>query len=149
MARHILHYAGAVIFTLIFTIVVVEPLATPHKYPKKDTWTVEDSKGYAFNRLSDGRDKQMSCLGKLWGKESAWNPNAYNKVKVMGRNAGGIPQILGLDPATPPTKQIDRGLSTYTIGIQPLVKLGLTSKRKVGTNAIEKRYLFCTLRLLR
>ena len=44
MARHILHYAGAVIFTLIFTIVVVEPLATPHKYPKKDTWTVEDSK---------------------------------------------------------------------------------------------------------
>jgi hypothetical protein len=31
------------------------------------------------------------------------------------------------------------GLSTYTIGIQPLVKLGLTSKRKVGTNAIEKK----------
>ena len=111
MARHILHYAGAVIFTLIFTIVVVEPLATPHKYPKKDTWTVEDSKGYAFNRLSDWRDKQMSCLGKLWGKESAWNPNAYNKVKVIGRNAGGIPQILGLDPKTPAPLQIDRGFA--------------------------------------
>ena len=52
----------------------------------------------------------MSCLKKLWGKESAWNPEAYNRIKVMGRNAGGIPQLLGLDPATPPTKQIDRGL---------------------------------------
>jgi hypothetical protein len=52
----------------------------------------------------------MSCLSKLWGKESAWNPEAYNKIKVMGRNAGGIPQLLGLDPSTPPTQQIDRGL---------------------------------------
>ena len=110
MARHIAHYIGALIFTIIFTIVIVEPLSTPHKYSKKDTWTVEDSKGYAYNRLSDWRDKQMSCLSKLWGKESAWKPTAYNKVKVMGKNAGGIPQLLGLDPATPPTKQIDRGL---------------------------------------
>jgi hypothetical protein len=47
----------------------------------------------------------------LWTKESNWRPNAYNKVKVMGKNAGGIPQLLGLDPKTPAPKQIDRGLS--------------------------------------
>lgn len=94
----------------VFTIVVVEPLKPPHKYPHQQTWTPDDSKAYAYDRLGLWRDKQMSCLNKLWGKESAWNPEAYNKIKVGGRNAGGIPQLLGLDPATPPTKQIDRGL---------------------------------------
>lgn len=110
MAQYFSRLTIAAIFTAIFTIVVVEPLNSPHKYPTQDTWTVEDSKSYAYDRLSAWRDKQMSCLSKLWGKESAWNPEAYNKIKVMGKNAGGIPQLLGLDPATPPTKQIDRGL---------------------------------------
>lgn len=110
MAKYISRLAAATIFTAVFTIIVVEPLSQPHKYHTQDTWTVEDSKGYAYDRLSVWRDKQMSCLSKLWGKESAWNPEAYNKIKVMGRNAGGIPQLLGLDPATPPTQQIDRGL---------------------------------------
>ena len=91
MARHITHYIGALIFTIIFTIVIVEPLSTPHKYSKKDTWTVEDSKGYAFNRLSDWRDKQMSCLSKLWGKESAWNPKAIGNLTGTHR-VYGIPQ---------------------------------------------------------
>jgi hypothetical protein len=54
--------------------------------------------------------KQMKCLGLLWGKESAWNPNAFNSVKVMGKHAGGIPQLLGLDPDTPAPRQIERGL---------------------------------------
>ncbi len=110
MAKYISRLTVAAIFTAIFTIIVVEPLTAPFKYQHQDTWTVEDSKGYAYDRLSVWRDKQMSCLSKLWGKESAWNPEAYNKIKVMGRNAGGIPQLLGLDPATPPTQQIDRGL---------------------------------------
>jgi hypothetical protein len=96
--------------TALFTILIVEPLKPPHKYPHQNTWTPDDSKAYAYDQLGLWRDKQMSCLKKLWGKESAWNPEAYNKIKVGGRNAGGIPQILGLDPATPPTKQIDRGL---------------------------------------
>jgi hypothetical protein len=52
----------------------------------------------------------FGCLAKLWGKESAWNPRAFNPIKVNGMNAGGIPQILGLDPAMPHTKQIDRGI---------------------------------------
>lgn len=110
MAKYWIRLAIAGAFTLVFTLGVVAPLKPPHKYPQQDTWTPDDSKAYAYDRLGLWRDKQMSCLKKLWGKESAWNPDAYNKIKVMGRNAGGIPQLLGLDPKTPPTKQIDRGL---------------------------------------
>jgi hypothetical protein len=54
--------------------------------------------------------KQFSCLAQLWGKESGWNPRAFNPVKVNGKNAGGIPQILGLDPKLHHTKQIDLGI---------------------------------------
>jgi hypothetical protein len=74
-------------------------------------WRVEDSKAYAQDMLSEWQYKEWLCLNKLWTKESNWRPNAYNKVKVMGKNAGGIPQLLGLDPKTPPPLQIDRGLS--------------------------------------
>jgi hypothetical protein len=80
----------------------------------KDTvrtaWTTADSKAYARDKLSEWQNKQWACLGKLWGKESAWNPKAYNSIRVMGKHAGGIPQLLGLDPDTPPTRQIERGL---------------------------------------
>jgi hypothetical protein len=110
MAKYLVRVGVAIVFTMLFTAIIVEPLVPPHKYPQQRTWTTEDSKAYAYDRLGVWRDKQMSCLSKLWGKESAWNHEAYNKIKVMGRNAGGIPQLLGLDPATPPTKQIDRGL---------------------------------------
>lgn len=110
MGKYLIRYGVALGFTVLFTILVVEPLKPPHKYPHQTTWSTDDSKAYAYDQLGLWRDKQMSCLKKLWGKESAWNPEAYNTIKVGGRNAGGIPQILGLDPATPPTKQIDRGL---------------------------------------
>ena len=110
MANYWVKLLVVTVFTGLFTVLVVEPLKPPHKYPHQDTWTTDDSKAYAYDRLGLWRDRQMSCLKKLWGKESAWNPEAYNKIKVAGRNAGGIPQILGLDPNTPPTKQIDRGL---------------------------------------
>jgi hypothetical protein len=76
----------------------------------KVAWSVADSKAYARDKLSEWRDEQWSCLGKLWGKESAWNPDAYNSIKVMGKHAGGIPQLLGLDPSTPAPRQIERGL---------------------------------------
>jgi hypothetical protein len=76
----------------------------------RTTWTKTDSKAYARDKLSVWQNKQWSCLNRLWGKESAWNPNAYYSVKVMGKHAGGIPQLLGLDPKTPPTRQIERGL---------------------------------------
>ena len=110
MAKHFVRLGIALALASAFTLFIVEPLRPPHKYSHQLTWTPEDSKAYAYDRLSMWRDKQMSCLSKLWGKESAWNPDAYTKIKVMGRNAGGIPQLLGLDPSTPPTKQVDRGL---------------------------------------
>jgi hypothetical protein len=74
-------------------------------------WTKVDSKAYARDRLLELADKEWICLDKLWTKESHWESNAYNKVKVMGKNAGGIPQLLNLSPSTPPTMQIDRGLA--------------------------------------
>jgi hypothetical protein len=74
------------------------------------TWSKEDSKAYARDKLSEWRDNQWSCLNKLWNKESAWNPDAWNSIRVMGKHAGGIPQLLGLDPAIPAPRQIERGL---------------------------------------
>lgn len=54
---------------------------------------------------------EYKALVKLWTAESNWRPQAYNKISVDGKNAGGIPQILGLDPATPAPDQIDKGLT--------------------------------------
>ena len=104
------------ILTVALLIMVGIRFATPVSSPPavldpKMEWTIEDSKAYAQDKLYDFKHKQWNCLNKLWTKESNWRPNAYNKVKVMGKNAGGIPQILGLDPKTPAPKQIDRGLS--------------------------------------
>lgn len=73
-------------------------------------WTKEDSKAYAKDAVNDWATKQYQCLASLWGKESAWKHTALNPEKVMGKHAGGIPQLLGLSPLTPPTIQIDRGL---------------------------------------
>jgi hypothetical protein len=74
-------------------------------------WEVADSKAYAQDVVLAWADNQYLCLEKLWTKESNWRPEAYNKVKVMGKNAGGIPQILGMSTQTPAPKQIDRGFN--------------------------------------
>jgi hypothetical protein len=74
-------------------------------------WVVEDSKAYAQDVVLAWAANQYECLDKLWTQESNWRAEAYNKVKVMGKNAGGIPQILGLDPKTPAPLQIDRGFA--------------------------------------
>jgi hypothetical protein len=50
-------------------------------------------------------DKQMSCLGKLYGKESAWNPEAVNGSHY------GIPQGRSIYLKTAlPEQQIQWGL---------------------------------------
>jgi hypothetical protein len=58
-------------------------------------------------------ESQWQCLESLWTKESNWRPNAYNKTPVYQNgealHAGGIPQILGLDPKFTVEKQIERG----------------------------------------
>ena len=78
--------------------------------PVRD-WEVADSKAYAQDVVLSWANNQYECLDKLWTQESNWRSEAYNKVKVMGKNAGGIPQILGLDPDTPAPLQIDRGFA--------------------------------------
>jgi hypothetical protein len=95
-------------FIAIFSVAGITRVETS---PVPTEWTVNDSKMYARDSLLAWHHNQWLCLDKLWTKESNWRHEAYNKVKVMGKNAGGIPQILGLSPDTNPTEQIDRGLS--------------------------------------
>ena len=78
--------------------------------------TPEAAKAYAKTQLAKyGWDTstQFECLVDLWIGESNWRPNAYNKQAVYQNgkrlHAGGIPQILGLDPDTSVEKQIERG----------------------------------------
>ena len=94
-------------FIAIFSLAGVTRVET---LPAPKEWTVDDSKMYARDSLIAWNHNQWLCLDKLWTKESNWRHEAYNKQKVMGKNAGGIPQILGLSPDTNPTEQIDRGL---------------------------------------
>ena len=82
---------------------------TEEKKPTVREWNIEDSKAYAKDVVQAWSDNQYLCLEKLWHKESNWRPEAYNKIKVMGKNAGGIPQILGMSTQTPAPMQIDRG----------------------------------------
>jgi hypothetical protein len=96
----------AILLGIVYSTIISEP---PIK--EKVEWTTDDSKSYAQDKLYEWQYKQWACLNKLWTKESNWRPDAYNKVKVMGKNAGGIPQLLGLDPLTPAPVQIDRGLA--------------------------------------
>ena len=84
--------------------------SAPHNKIMQKSWSKIDSKAYARDKLNQWQDEQWSCLNRLWSKESAWNPRAFNSIKVQGKNAGGIPQLLGLDPKTPPPRQIERGL---------------------------------------
>jgi len=74
------------------------------------TWEVRDSKAYAKDKLHSWNVRQFKCLDELWTRESHWRPDAFNKKKVMGKHAGGIPQILGMSNKIPATIQIDRGI---------------------------------------
>jgi hypothetical protein len=67
---------------------------------------------YALQKLG-GDNSQFSCLEKLWGKESGWNPNAQNPSST----AYGIPQFLdstwagtGIAKTSDGYRQIDAGL---------------------------------------
>ena len=102
------------ILLLIF-IFMLSGIVVTHKAnaPEQSVrvWGVKDSKAYAKDKLLEWQENQYRCLDKLWTRESQWNPKSYNKIKVMGKNAGGIPQILGMSIHTPAPQQIDRGLS--------------------------------------
>jgi hypothetical protein len=68
-------------------------------------------KDYAMSKV--GSADQFSCLEKLWGKESGWNPDAQNPSST----AYGIPQFLdstwagtGIAKTSDGYRQIDAGL---------------------------------------
>ena len=98
------------LLVIAITLLSLVPTSEIDKETKRE-WTVEDSKSYAKDSLVAWQEHQWECLDRLWTKESNWRHKAYNKIKVMGKNAGGIPQILGLDPKTPAPRQIERGLA--------------------------------------
>ena len=79
--------------------------------------TPDAAKEYAQSKLDDWgwSSSQWECLVSLWTRESNWRPNAYNKIPVYQNgeklHAGGIPQILGLDPSISVEDQIRRGFT--------------------------------------
>jgi len=98
------------------TVETVETVVKPPK-PVLVERTPEAAKEYAKTQLAlFGWDtpKQWACLVDLWTGESNWRPQAYNKQPVYQNgerlHAGGIPQILGLDPDLSVERQIERGL---------------------------------------
>jgi hypothetical protein len=101
----------AIVFALGLYVIASRVSPTEEKAVQEREWVVEDSKAYAQDVVLSWANNQYECLDKLWTQESNWRSEAYNKVKVMGKNAGGIPQILGLDPKTPAPLQIDRGFA--------------------------------------
>ena len=96
---------------------VAQASETPVIKPILVERTPEASKEFAQKRLGAyGWDTptQWECLLSLWTKESNWRPNAYNKQPVYQNgeklHAGGIPQILGLNPDLTVEQQVERGL---------------------------------------
>lgn len=103
--------AVLLVVVVAFTLFTRSVDRTEEKPLEVREWIIEDSKAYAQDVVLAWASNQYKCLDKLWTQESNWRAEAYNKVKVMGKNAGGIPQILGLDPDTPAPLQIDRGFA--------------------------------------
>jgi hypothetical protein len=77
------------------------------------------AKSYAKRQLAKyGWQSQWGCLLKLWTLESNWRPTAKNKQPVYqlvkGRwvalYAGGIPQVLHLNPKVNIPTQVTIGL---------------------------------------
>ena len=90
--------------------------------PRIEIATPHAAKIHAKKQLAHwgwATNKQWACLNELWTNESNWRPQAFNKTPVtqvrdgkrVKLHAGGIPQILGLDPATPVATQITKGFT--------------------------------------
>jgi hypothetical protein len=102
---------------LIMATALLLPIGTPAEAeaPHKETKIVitdkqmayDDPKAYAKSQFAQFNwlDDQFPCLGKLWGKESAWNHLADNPHST----AFGIAQMLREDSPHPHT-QINNGL---------------------------------------
>lgn len=103
---------GAVIFWMLLANFAPPKKSTPPPVRSvQHVWTKADSLAYAHDQIEVFAQNQFSCLSNLWGKESAWDPKAYNRTTSQGKHAGGIPQLLGMSPLVLPVIQIDRGLA--------------------------------------
>ena len=115
------------IIVLIFGFIIVNPLHIPPDEPASAQEIVVVPEPILVERTPIAAQTyakallpewgwgpaQWECLLSLWTRESNWRPNAYNKTAVWQNgeklHAGGIPQILGLDPLFTVEKQIARG----------------------------------------
>ena len=74
-------------------------------------WDKSISKAYTRLLMKtlypEWKRSEFKAVAKLWGKESAWNPDAKNPTS----SAFGIPQLLNLSEDTPAPLQIERGLA--------------------------------------
>lgn len=120
---------GRAVFAVLIALpLLIHPITqssavAPVKPVKKITflWTADTAQAHAKSRMVDygWSTKQFTCLRDLWTKESNWRHKAQNKYPVIqvrdGKRvrlyAGGIPQILGLDPKMPVPQQIRAGLT--------------------------------------
>lgn len=103
----------AIVMVILLVVLLVDtgkPAKVVVDLPER-TWVTQDSKAYAQDVVLSWAQNQYKCLDLLWSQESNWRPSAYNKTKVMGKNAGGIPQLLGMSPKLSPPLQIDRGFA--------------------------------------
>lgn len=82
--------------------------------------TPEASKEYARTQLAKfgwDTESQWQCLLAVWIHESNWRPDAYNRTAIWQNgervHAGGIPQMLGLDPASSVEEQVAMGLNYF------------------------------------
>ncbi len=102
------------------SIVVASPALA--QSPRINIETPAQAKAHAKMQMGSWGWKasaEWSCLHTLWTKESNWRPAAQNKTavtqvrggKTVKLYAGGIPQILGLDPAISVPQQITRGFT--------------------------------------
>ena len=117
-ARILIVAAIAVGFVLATPAKAIAPSVTKKQSVPR---TPEHAKAYALKQLNNygwNSKAQWEALHILWTKESNWRPDAQNKTPVTviknGKkvqvHAGGIPQKLGLSPATSVEKQVAQGL---------------------------------------
>ena len=105
LASSLLIVIGAAVCLLLISIVSKKIDSVSAYY--KPTILVS-YKEYALLKIED--KKQYKCLTRLWGAESAWNPNAVGningKAKVYGIPQGKSEYLSTLSPY----RQIDWGL---------------------------------------
>lgn len=79
---------GLIVLIIILIVQLLSPQqAVPVVYTPRPPLLQVDAKAVAKDLLTK---QQYSCLTKLIGKESAWNPNAQNPTST----ASGIGQML-------------------------------------------------------